>query len=87
MTTVLQDVRLGLRLFRRQPGFAVVAVMVLGLGIGANTTIFSLVNALVLKPRIGAGEELVSVYSRNRVEPDNFRAFSYDNFSDLRSRT
>lgn len=87
MTTLLQDLRLALRLFRRQPGFALVAVLVLGLGIGANTTIFSLVNALVLKPRLGAGEQLVSVYSKNRAEPDTFRAFSYDNFSDLRSRT
>ena len=86
MTTLLQDFRLGLRLFQRQPGFALVAVLVLGLGIAANTTIFSLVNALVLKPRAGAGDELVAVYSKNRTEPDSFRAFSYDNFSDLRSR-
>mgnify|MGYP000016121754 CR=1 FL=1 len=86
MTTLLQDFRLGLRLFQRQPGFALVAVLVLGLGIAANTTIFSLVNALVLKPRLGAGEELVAVHSKNRTEPDSFRAFSYDNFSDLRSR-
>ena len=86
MTTLLQDLRLGLRLFQRQPGFALVAVLVLGLGIAANTTIFSLVNALGLKPRLGAGDELVAVYSKNRTEPDGFRAFSYDNFSDLRSR-
>lgn len=87
MTDLLKDLRLGVRLFYRQPGFALVAVLVLGLGIAANTTIFSLVNMLVLKPRLGAGEELVSVYSKNRTEPDSFRAFSYDNFSDLRSRT
>lgn len=87
MTDLLKDLRLGVRLFYRQPGFALVAVLVLGLGIAANTTIFSLVNMLVLKPRLGAGESLVSVYSKNRTEPDSFRAFSYDNFSDLRSRT
>jgi len=87
MTAFLQDLRLGLRLFQRQPGFSLIAVLVLGLGIGANTTIFGLVNSLLLKPRLGAGEELVSVYSKNRAEPDTFRAFSYDNFSDLRSRT
>lgn len=87
MTAIFQDVRLALRLFQRQPGFALVAVLVLGLGIGANTTIFSVVNALVLKPRLGAGEELISVYSKHRTDPDTFRAFSYDNFSDLRSRT
>lgn len=87
MTDFLTDLRLGVRLLYRQPGFALVAVLVLGLGIAANTTIFSLVNALVLKPRMGAGEALVSVYSKNRTEPDSFRAFSYGNFSDLRSRT
>ena len=87
MTSLLQDIRLSLRLFQRQPGFAFVAVLVLGLGIGANTTIFSLVNTLVLKPRLGAGEELVSIYSKDRTEPDTFRSFSYDNFSDLRART
>ena len=86
MTSLIQDIRLSLRLFQRQPGFALVAVLVLGLGIGANTTIFSLVNALVLKPRLGAGETLVSVHSKNRAEPDSFRAFSYANFEDLRSR-
>ena len=87
MTSLLQDIRLSLRLFQRQPGFALVAILVLGLGIGANTTIFSLVNSLILKPRLGAGEELVSVYSKNRAEPDSFRAFSYANFVDLRAHT
>lgn len=87
MTAFLQDLRFGLRLFSRQPGFALVAVLVLGLGIGANTTMFSLVNNLVLKPRPGAGEELVAVYSKDRVEPDTFRAFSFANYADLRSRT
>src|SRR5690349_14606491 len=87
MTDFIKDVRLGLRVFRHQPGFAFVAVLVLGLGIGANTTIFSLVNSLVLKPRPGAGEQLVSVYSKNRAEPDTFRAFSYANFTDLRAHS
>ena len=87
MTDILRDLRLGFRAFRHQPGFAIVAVLVLGLGIGANTTIFSLVNTLVLKPRPGAGDQLVSLYSKDRTEPDTFRSFSYDNFSDLRART
>jgi predicted permease len=87
MTTLLQDLRFGLRLFSRQPGFALVAILVLGVGIAANTTMFSLVNTLVLKPRPGAGESLVAVFSKHRVEPDTFRAFSYDNYTDLRART
>jgi hypothetical protein len=83
----LQDLRIGIRLLGRHRGFTTVAVLVLAFGIGANTAVFSLINAIVFKPRPGAPDrELVGVYSRDRTQVDEYRAFSYPNYADLRDR-
>jgi predicted permease len=85
MNTLFRDLRHGIRMLANKPGFSATAVIVLSLGIGANTAIFSLVNAFLLKPLlIRKPEQLVGCYSRNSHKPDDYRAFSYPNYADLR---
>src|SRR4051812_15186020 len=87
MSAFLQDLKHGVRLLIRHRGFTVVAALVLALGIGANTAVFTLINSMLLKPRPGvADSELAGVYSRDRTQPDAYRAFSYPNSADLRDR-
>jgi len=62
----VQDLRFGLRMLRKNPGFTAVAVLSLALGIGANTTIFSFVNALLFRtPAVEAPGRLLQLWQRN----------------------
>jgi putative ABC transport system permease protein len=87
MAAFLQDLKYGVRLLIRHRGFTVVAALVLALGIGANTAVFTLINSMLLKARPGVPDaQLAGVYSRDRTQPDAYRAFSYPNYAELRDR-
>src|SRR5688572_13490497 len=81
---MVQDLRFAMRSFAKAPGFTLVAVLVLAIGIGANSAMFTLVNALMFKPLSGQAGDLVGLFSRDRTKPDTYRAFSYPNFADIR---
>jgi predicted permease len=86
MRTMIQDIRYGLRMLVKQPGFSLAAVLVLSIGIGGSTAMFSIVNTLLLKPLlIRQPEQIVGIFSRDAHKADSYRAFSYPNYADLRA--
>jgi predicted permease len=90
MSILLQDLKYGIRLLVKAPAFTVTAALSLALGIGANTTIFTLVNAVLLNPLpLHEPSRLVSVFTSDRRNAGQFGGFaplSDLNFRDYRGR-
>ena len=88
MRTLIQDLRYGARMLMKKRGFTIVAVITLGLGIGANTTMFSVVNGMLLRPLpFKDPERLVHLDEKAPKAGFETTGFSFPDFSDWRSRS
>jgi macrolide transport system ATP-binding/permease protein len=84
--TFLKDVRYALRWMRRSPGFSTVAVLSLGLGVGVNTAMFSLVDSLLFRPLpVASPDTLVDVFTTGG-DGDEYATSSYPDFLDLKAQ-
>jgi predicted permease len=79
---MIADLRFAIRMLIKYPAFSIVAFLALVLGIGANTTVFGIINALLLRPLpVGHSEEVVKVFTTDNHIPGN-QSTSYLNFQD-----
>ena len=87
MDTLIQDIRYGIRMLLKSPSISIVATIALALGIGANTAIFSVVNAVLLKPLpFPNSESLMAVFESDTTRGQLRGSYSFPNYFDLRDQ-
>ena len=85
MSVLCNDMKYAFRQLRKNPGFSITALVVLGLAIGGTTTMFTLVNALLLRPLpVENPKQLVRLYAKEDRPDGRYRSFSYPNMVDIR---
>jgi predicted permease len=87
METLLQDIRYGVRMLMRNPGFLFVAVVTLALGIGANTAIFSIIDGLLLRPLPVQNPAQLTVLAFQQQKGNIQAQFSQPDYRDIRSQS
>jgi len=87
METLWQDIRYGVRMLTKDAGFTVIAVLTLALGIGANTAIFSILDAVLLKPLpFPEPQRLMTIWGTDSRNGETRRSISYPDFTDYRDQ-
>ena len=87
MHTLLQDIRYGIRTLLKQPAFTAIAIITIALGIGANTAIFSVVNAVILRPLpYTDADRLMMLWSTTAKDGNQEQPFSFADYNDLRAQ-
>ena len=87
MEALLQDLRLSCRLLAKNPGFTAVAVLCMALGIGANTTVYSIVEAALFRPFPFADPGRIVALHRSRTQEPSNDSFSYLDLLDLQRQS
>ena len=87
MQAFWQDIKYAMRSLRNAPGFALIAVVTLGLGMAVNTTLFSVINGLLLRSLPVSHPEQITVLALQQKGTDGFQPFSYPDFVDIRSES